>query len=246
MAAADKPQLLNFNLITNAQLPARRAGHHDLRLGHPGLLHGDLDPAAGRLSASRPIEFGPHQHAVLGRRAADLAGRRPLRLALSADPRRASASALLVGGILWLHFIIAGLGDSIDHWTFLPPLLLAGLGLGLGFSALFQTVLAGIPPRDAGSGLGRAAGLPAGRRLGRRGAGRARSSSPSLGDIASLFQHGPAAVHAGLRRRGGDRHLVPDRQLRRGRRAGLAAQGPRPQQHRAGRRSRRTAGPVEA
>ncbi|MBL8594035.1 MAG: MFS transporter, partial [Devosia sp.] len=68
--------------------------------------------------------------------------------------RLALGAALLVAGITWLDFIIRGLGDSVDHWTFLPPLLLAGVGLGLGFSGLFQSVLAGVPPRDAGAGSG--------------------------------------------------------------------------------------------
>jgi len=63
-------------------------------------------------------------------------------------------AAMLAAGIAWLDFIIRGLGDSLDHWTFLPPLFLAGLGLGLGFSGLFQSVLAGVPPRDAGAGSG--------------------------------------------------------------------------------------------
>ena len=44
-------------------------------------------------------------------------------------------AALLVVGIAWLHFVIAGVGDTIDHWWFLPPLFIAGIGLGLGFSA---------------------------------------------------------------------------------------------------------------
>jgi fucose permease len=56
--------------------------------------------------------------------------------------------------MVWLHYIIAGIGDTIDHWWFLPPLFLAGVGLGLGFSALFQLVLSAVPPRDAGAGAG--------------------------------------------------------------------------------------------
>lgn len=68
--------------------------------------------------------------------------------------RLALGAAMLVLGIGWLDLIIRGLGDSIDHWTFLPPLFLAGLGLGLGFSGLFQSVLSGVPPRDAGAGSG--------------------------------------------------------------------------------------------
>jgi MFS family permease len=62
--------------------------------------------------------------------------------------------ALLVVGIGWLHLVIAGVTDTIDHWWFLPPLFIGGIGLGLGFSGLFQSVLAGVPPRDAGSGSG--------------------------------------------------------------------------------------------
>jgi fucose permease len=50
--------------------------------------------------------------------------------------------------------VIAGLGDTIDHWWFLAPLFIGGVGLGLGFSGLFQSVLAGVPPRDAGAGSG--------------------------------------------------------------------------------------------
>jgi EmrB/QacA subfamily drug resistance transporter len=68
--------------------------------------------------------------------------------------RVAAAGAMLGGGILWLHFIIAGAGDTINSWTFLPPLLIAGVGLGIGFSSLFQLVLRNVPPRDAGAGSG--------------------------------------------------------------------------------------------
>jgi hypothetical protein len=104
---------------------------------------------------------------------------------------------LLVIGILWTHFVILGLGESVDHWTFLPPLLIAGVGLGLGFSALFQTVLAGIPPRDAGSGAG---ALQAFQQVG-GSVGVALVGTiffSSLGNIGALFQQGPAAVHAGF------------------------------------------------
>ncbi len=111
--------------------------------------------------------------------------------------RVALSALMLVSGIAWLHVIIANLGDSVDHWIFLPPLLLAGLGLGLGFSALFQTVLAGIPPRDAGSASG---ALQAFQQVG-GSIGVALTGEiffSNLGDVGTLFQHGPAAVHAGF------------------------------------------------
>lgn len=68
--------------------------------------------------------------------------------------RVAAAGAMLAGGILWLHFIIDNAGATIDSWSFLPPLLIAGVGLGTGFSSLFQLVLRNVPPRDAGAGSG--------------------------------------------------------------------------------------------
>jgi MFS family permease len=68
--------------------------------------------------------------------------------------RAALSAVLLTAGMVWLHLIIGGITDSIDHWSFLPPLFIAGVGLGLGFSSLFQLVLATVPPRDAGAGAG--------------------------------------------------------------------------------------------
>ncbi len=44
--------------------------------------------------------------------------------------------------------------DSVDHWTLLLPLLVSGIGLGTTFGALFQSILAGVPHRDAGSASG--------------------------------------------------------------------------------------------
>ncbi|MBJ3786902.1 MFS transporter [Devosia sediminis] len=68
--------------------------------------------------------------------------------------RVAAAGAMLAGGILWLHFVIQSAGDTINSWSFLVPLLIAGIGLGTGFSSLFQLVLRNVPPRDAGAGSG--------------------------------------------------------------------------------------------
>jgi len=68
--------------------------------------------------------------------------------------RVVAAGSLLVLGIGWLHFVIEGTGSSIDPWSFVLPLLVAGIGLGTGFSSLFQLVLRNVPPRDAGAGSG--------------------------------------------------------------------------------------------
>ncbi|AGT10970.1 MFS transporter [Paracoccus aminophilus] len=68
--------------------------------------------------------------------------------------RLAAAGGMLAVGILWLHFVIASSTETIIPSSFLVPLLIAGIGLGTGFSALFQLVLRNVPPRDAGAGSG--------------------------------------------------------------------------------------------
>jgi len=62
--------------------------------------------------------------------------------------------ALLFAGIFWLRSIVLGVGDAVDHRDFLPPLMLAGLGLATSIAPLFQTILAGVPVADAGAGSG--------------------------------------------------------------------------------------------
>jgi MFS family permease len=68
--------------------------------------------------------------------------------------RVATGSLLLAGGMLYLRYTVGTVGTEIDHWQFVPPLLISGTGLGIGISGLFQTVLMGVPPRDAGSASG--------------------------------------------------------------------------------------------
>lgn len=151
-AAAGQPQLLNFDLITNRQFMFGAFVVTVFASGIPGmfmvislLLQGGFD--------FTPLESGltntPFSVGVLI--ASAIAGRFGSRYLRG---RLALAGALLSLGIGWLHFYIAGVTDSIDHWQFLPPLLIAGIGLGLGFSSLFQLVLANVPPRDAGAGSG--------------------------------------------------------------------------------------------
>ncbi len=68
--------------------------------------------------------------------------------------RIAAGALVLAAGMVLLRIAVARVGDSFNHWLFVPPLLIAGLGMGVGVGALFQTVLAGVPHRDAGSGSG--------------------------------------------------------------------------------------------
>lgn len=195
MAAANKPQLLNYSLITNPNFLMGAGITTIFASGVPAFfmvisillqVGYNFTPIDSGLT-NTPFSVG----VLLISLVAGRFGSHYLRT------RVAVSSVMLAGGILWLHFIIAGLGDSVDHWTFLPPLLLAGLGLGLGFSALFQTVLAGIPPRDAGSASGALQAFQqVGGSIGVALVGEIFFSS--LGDVPSLFQHGPAAVHAGF------------------------------------------------
>lgn len=68
--------------------------------------------------------------------------------------RIAGGAAALVIGMLLLMRVVAGIGDTVDHWALAVPLALAGFGMGVAISSLFQTVLAHVPHADAGSGSG--------------------------------------------------------------------------------------------
>jgi EmrB/QacA subfamily drug resistance transporter len=173
MARLGRPQLLSYSLITNGNFLLGAGITTIFASGIPGffmVISIMLQVGFG----FSPIESGltntPFSVGVL--LVSLVAGRFG---SAYLRTRVALAAGMLVVGIAWLHVIIARLGDSIDHWSFLPPLLLAGLGLGLGFSALFQTVLNGIPARDAGAaaagrGLGACSGAGRVRRFKARGA----------------------------------------------------------------------------
>jgi EmrB/QacA subfamily drug resistance transporter len=68
--------------------------------------------------------------------------------------RLAAAGALLAVGTLVLHYLFVSAGPTMNPWLMTAPLLVSGIGLGTGFAALFQLVLANVPPRDAGAGSG--------------------------------------------------------------------------------------------
>ncbi len=193
MAAQDKPQLLNYSLIANGNFLLGALVTAIFASGIPGffmVISIMLQVGFG----FTPIESGltntPFSVGVLV--VSLVAGRFGSHYLRT---RVAIAAALLMTGILWLHFIIANLGDTVDHWTFLPPLLIAGLGLGLGFSTLFQTVLAGVPPRDAGAPSGTLQTFQqVGGSIGVALVGQIFIAS--LGDIGTLFKSGPSVVHA--------------------------------------------------
>lgn len=62
--------------------------------------------------------------------------------------------ALLVAAALLLRHTVSSVGDAVARLDFVGPLLIAGFGTGFTISPLFQTALASVPPRDAGSGSG--------------------------------------------------------------------------------------------
>jgi MFS family permease len=151
-AQAGEPQLLNYDLITNPQFMFGAFVTTVFASGIPGMFMVISLLLQGGFGFT-PLESGltntPFSVGVLI--ASLIAGRFGSHYLRA---RLATSGALLVLGIGWLHFYIAGVADSIDHWAFLPPLLIAGIGLGLSFSSLFQLVLANVPPRDAGAGSG--------------------------------------------------------------------------------------------
>jgi EmrB/QacA subfamily drug resistance transporter len=63
-------------------------------------------------------------------------------------------SALMACAMLWLRFRIGSVDDEIGRIELLPQLLLAGLGMGTAIAPLFQTILATVGGRDAGSASG--------------------------------------------------------------------------------------------
>jgi EmrB/QacA subfamily drug resistance transporter len=68
--------------------------------------------------------------------------------------RIAAGIATIFVGILSLRFIALVLTDNFHYAIFVLPLLIAGIGLGVAMSPLFQTILSGVPVKDAGSGSG--------------------------------------------------------------------------------------------
>nr|WP_272210568.1 MFS transporter [Marinicella sp. W31]MDC2876466.1 MFS transporter [Marinicella sp. W31] len=64
------------------------------------------------------------------------------------------ASAMMAAGYLLLFFVVLRAGQNLSILDFAPPLFICGFSLGMTASPLFQTVLADVPGRDAGSASG--------------------------------------------------------------------------------------------
>lgn len=151
-AAANQPQLLNFSLISNGNFLLGLLITTIFASGVPAMfivISLTLQSGYGFTPLESGLTNTPFSVGVL--LVSLLIGRLGQRFL---KERLMVGAALLVIGITWLDFTIRGMGDTASHWTFTAPLLLAGLGLGTGFSGLFQTVLMGVPPRDAGAGSG--------------------------------------------------------------------------------------------
>lgn len=151
-ARAGRPQLLNYDLLANRDYMFGAFVVTVFASGIPGLflvISLLLQSGFGFTPLQSGLTNLPFSVGVLI--ASFIAGRFGSNYLRS---RLAAAGAMVAFGIGWLHFVIAGTGNSIDPWSFLSPLLIAGIGLGTGFSSLFQLVLRNVPPRDAGAGSG--------------------------------------------------------------------------------------------
>jgi EmrB/QacA subfamily drug resistance transporter len=190
---AGQPQLLNHSLIANRDFMFGALVMTIFASGIPGMFMVISLLLQGGFGFT-PLESGltntPFSIGVLAASAiAARFGSHYLRT------RLAIAASLLVIGIGSLHFIIAGVTETIDAWHFLLPLLVAGVGLGMGFSSLFQLVLRNVPPRDAGASSG---ALQAFQQIG--GAlGVALVGEMFFGGLATAFAGGatPHAAFAG-------------------------------------------------
>ncbi|MEN3792870.1 MFS transporter [Fulvimarina sp. MAC3] len=71
-----------------------------------------------------------------------------------AKARLVTGPLILASGMATLLYIVFGVTEDLDHWAFLAPLVIAGLGMGITVAPLFATILTVVDNRDAGSGSG--------------------------------------------------------------------------------------------
>ncbi len=60
----------------------------------------------------------------------------------------------LITGMYLLMMSVQAVAAPLDGARFIPFLIIAGIGMGTAIPAMFETVLSGVPQRDAGSGSG--------------------------------------------------------------------------------------------
>ena len=68
--------------------------------------------------------------------------------------RLIAGAVLMATGMGVLDMVVSAMGDTAPRLMMAGPLFIGGLGLGIGIASLFQTILAGVPHRDAGAGSG--------------------------------------------------------------------------------------------
>lgn len=152
LAARGRPQLLNYSLITNPNYLLGLLITTVFASGIPAMFmvisltvqigFGFTPLQSGLINT--PFSVGVMLVSIFVGRL----GQRFLR------GRIAVGALILVAGITGLNLALRGVTDTVTHLMVVPPLFFAGMGLGLAFSGLFQSVLASVPPRDAGAGAG--------------------------------------------------------------------------------------------
>ena len=150
--AMGAPELLPFSLLANRNFLIGTAMSTLMFSGIPGffmVLAIYLQNGFGLSPLHSGLTTLPFSVGVLI--ASAISGR----LGLKWPRRRISAGALLLAAsMIGLRYLVQGMGEEIVRWHFIAPLLAGGIGLGVAISPMFQTVLANVPPRDAGSGSG--------------------------------------------------------------------------------------------
>ncbi len=151
-AGLGAPELLPVSLLSNGQFIGGAFLSAILFSGVPGfflVLAVFLQTGYGLTPLQSGLTTVPFSVGVLI--ASIVAGRLGAQLLRQ---RIVLGSLALTVAMLWLRGVAGDLGETFRSMQFLSPLLLAGLGLGTAVSPLFQTVLANVVGRDAGSASG--------------------------------------------------------------------------------------------
>ncbi len=148
----DAPQMLPYDLLSQPQFVAALGLVVLLFSGPPGLLlvlsvmlqtAFDLSPALAGLTLA-PFPLGVMSGSLFGSRF--LPSDTGIRIAIGA--------AILALNLVLLLLVLPTI-DEMVFWL-MPPLFLGGLGMGMAAPALFQRVMAGVPPSSAGVASGAA------------------------------------------------------------------------------------------